>query len=104
MLVSVTERTREIGIRMAVGARGKDILAQFLGESLLLSLVGGALGIGLGVGAAALFERWLGWQTTVSPSMIGLSFGVAAGVGILFGLAPAWKAASLDPIDALRHE
>jgi putative ABC transport system permease protein len=104
MLVSVTERTREIGIRMAVGAKSRDIMAQFLAESLILSLVGGALGIGLGMGAAAAFEKMIGWQTAISSSMIALAVGVACGVGVVFGLAPAWKAAKLDPIDALRHE
>ena len=104
MLVSVTERTREIGIRMAVGAKSRDIMAQFLAESLILSLIGGALGIGLGMGAAAAFEKMIGWQTAISSSMIALAVGVACGVGVIFGLAPAWKAAKLDPIDALRHE
>lgn len=104
MLVSVTERTREIGIRMSVGAKSRHILAQFLAESLILALVGGVLGIGLGMGAASAFEKMMGWQTEVSTSMIALAVGVAGGVGIVFGLAPAWKAANLDPIDALRHE
>jgi putative ABC transport system permease protein len=103
MLVSVTERTREIGIRMAIGARPGDVLAQFLVEALLLAALGGLLGIGLGLGLSALVARLAGWPTVVSSGSIGLSFGFAAAIGIFFGLYPARKAAALNPIDALRH-
>ena len=104
MLVSVTERTREIGIRMAVGARGRDILSQFLVESAFLSLLGGALGILLGVGVSVLISNVAKWPTSVSPSSIALAFGFSAAVGIFFGFYPARKAADQDPIDALRYE
>ncbi len=104
MLVSVTERTREIGIRMAVGARGRDILSQFLVESAFLSLLGGALGILLGVGVSVLISNLAKWPTSVSPSSIALAFGFSAAVGIFFGFYPARKAADQDPIDALRYE
>jgi putative ABC transport system permease protein len=104
MLVTVTERTREIGIRMAVGARGGDILSQFLVESAFLSLVGGALGVALGWGASSLISRLAGWPTTVSPGSIALAFGFSAAVGIFFGFYPARKAALQDPIEALRYE
>jgi len=104
MLVSVTERTREIGIRMAVGARGRDILSQFLVESAFLSLLGGALGILLGVGVSVLISNVAKWPTSVSPSSIALAFGFSAAVGIFFGFYPARKAADQDPIEALRYE
>ena len=104
MLVSVTERTREIGIRMAVGARGRDILAQFLVESSFLSLVGGALGVLLGLVAALLISRLAHWPTIVSPPAVLLAFGFSAAVGIFFGFYPARKAAAQDPIEALRYE
>ncbi|MEO7295849.1 MAG: ABC transporter permease [Candidatus Limnocylindria bacterium] len=104
MLVSVTERTREIGIRMAVDARGKDILAQFLVESAFLSLLGGALGVLLGIGASMLISSLARWPTSVSPQSIVLAFGFSAAVGIFFGFYPARKAADQDPIDALRYE
>ena len=104
MLVSVTERTREIGIRMAVGAKGGDILSQFLVESAFLSLVGGALGVALGWAASSLISRLAGWPTTVSPASIALAFGFSAAVGIFFGFYPARKAALQDPIEALRYE
>jgi len=104
MLVSVTERTREIGIRMAVGAKSADILSQFLVESAFLSLVGGALGVALGWAASSLISRLAGWPTTVSPASIALAFGFSAAVGIFFGFYPARKAAALDPIQALRFE
>ncbi len=104
MLVSVTERTREIGIRMAVGAHGKDILLQFLVESIVLSCLGGVFGILLGVGAAKLVTALTGWNTVISPSAIFLSFAFSAAIGIFFGFYPARKAAALDPIDALRYE
>ncbi|MFZ2491198.1 MAG: ABC transporter permease [Thermoanaerobaculia bacterium] len=104
MLVSVTERTREIGIRMAIGARGRHVLLQFLFEAVTLSVLGGLLGVGLGVGVAKLIGRIAKWPIVVSPDAILLSFAVAATVGIFFGFYPARKAAALDPIDALRYE
>jgi ABC-type antimicrobial peptide transport system permease subunit len=104
MLVSVTERTREIGIRRAVGARGRDIRLQFLVEAIVLSTVGGLIGIGLGVGAAKLLSTYAGWPVLISPASVILSFGVSCIVGILFGFFPAHKAANLNPIEALRHE
>jgi len=104
MLVCVTERTREIGLRMAVGARGRDILTQFLVEALTLSLAGGALGIAAGVGGARAISYFAEWQTLVAPDSIVVAFGVAATIGILFGFYPAHRAARLDPIAALRYE
>ena len=104
MLVSVTERTREIGIRMAIGAKGRHVLIQFLFEAVTLAIVGGLIGVGLGVGASLAVGRVLKWPIVVTPLSIALSFGVAAFVGIFFGFYPARKAARLDPIDALRYE
>jgi ABC-type antimicrobial peptide transport system permease subunit len=104
MLVSVTERTREIGLRMAVGARGRDILRQFLVEAIVLCLTGGAMGIILGHGGSLLVRYLLKWPVETSPSAITLAVFVSAGVGIIFGFYPAWKASRLDPIDALRYE
>jgi putative ABC transport system permease protein len=104
MLVSVTERTREIGIRQSVGARPSDIRWQFLTEALMLSLVGGLIGVVAGVGGAWLFGASGDMRTVVVPSSIGLAFGSAAMVGVFFGFFPANKAAQLDPIEALRHE
>ncbi|MBV5306834.1 MAG: ABC transporter permease [Desulfobulbaceae bacterium] len=104
MLVSVTERTREIGLRMAVGARGRDILRQFLVEAIVLCLAGGAMGIILGHGGSLLVQFLLKWPVETSPSAITLAVFVSAGVGIIFGFYPAWKASRLDPIDALRYE
>jgi putative ABC transport system permease protein len=104
MLVSVTERTREIGIRMAVGATSADVLAQFLIEALVLSLVGGLLGVTLGVVAAGALAYFVNWPLTVSPFIVALAFIVSAGVGIFFGYYPALKASRLDPIDALHYE
>ena len=104
MLVSVTERTREIGLRMAVGARGSDILRQFLTESVVLCMIGGAMGILLGVGASYLVTVFLNWPTESSPGAIVAAVCVSAAVGVVFGFYPAWKAAKLDPIEALRYE
>ena len=104
MLVSVTERTREIGLRMAVGARGSDIMRQFLAESVMLCLAGGAMGIGLGRGTSYLVAKILHWPTLPSLEAIVASVLVSASVGIIFGFYPAWKASRLDPIEALRYE
>jgi putative ABC transport system permease protein len=104
MLVSVTERTREIGLRLAVGARGRDVLLQFLVEAVVLSLVGGTIGIGLGMAISQSLTEFLSWPTSVSPSAVALAFGFAAATGVFFGFYPARKAARLDPIDALRYE
>ena len=104
MLVSVTERTREIGIRMAVGAHGRDILLQFLIEAITLSSLGGVIGIALGVGLAKLLSALAGWPTLVSVTSVVLAFLFSAAVGVFFGYYPAQKASRLDPIDALRYE
>jgi putative ABC transport system permease protein len=104
MLVSVTERTREIGLRMAVGARSRDILWQFLVEAVTLALVGGILGILLGVGGSALIATLAKWSTLITPTSIAVAFGSSAFIGIFFGYFPARKAAYLDPIEALRYE
>jgi len=104
MLVSVTERTREIGIRMAIGAKGRHVLLQFLFEAVTLAVVGGGVGVALGIGASLVIKRFLQWPIVVTPTSVALSFGVAAFVGIFFGFYPARKASRLDPIDALRYE
>ncbi len=104
MLVSVTERTREIGLRMAIGARGRDVLMQFLVEAVVLSLFGGLLGIAMGYGLSAAAEKFLQWPTSIPANAIGMAFGFAAGTGVFFGFYPAKKAAGLDPIEALRFE
>jgi putative ABC transport system permease protein len=104
MLVSVTERTREIGLRMAIGARGRDVLMQFLVEAIVLSLFGGLLGIGMGYALSAAAEEFLQWPTSIPANAIGMAFGFAAGTGVFFGFYPAKKAAGLDPIEALRFE
>ncbi|OLC52309.1 MAG: multidrug ABC transporter substrate-binding protein [Acidobacteria bacterium 13_1_40CM_65_14] len=104
MLVSVTERTREIGLRMAIGARGRDVLLQFLVEAVVLSLFGGGIGIALGFGVAQGVTLWQGWPTAVSSNAVLVAFGFAAMTGVFFGFYPARKAAALDPIDALRFE
>ena len=104
MLVSVTERTREIGIRMAIGAKGRDVLLQFLVEAVVISLLGGGIGIALGFGAADLMTRIMQWPTAVPPNAVAMAFGFAAATGVFFGFYPARKAAKLDPIVALRYE
>jgi putative ABC transport system permease protein len=104
MLVSVTERTREIGIRMAIGARGRHVLLQFLFEAVTLSLFGGLIGVLLGVGVARLFARFANWPMVISPTAIGVAFAVSVSIGVFFGFYPARKASRLDPIDALRYE
>jgi len=104
MLVSVTERTREIGIRMAIGARGRDVLTQFLVESIVMSLLGGLIGLGIGVGGAALLGWYMGWATEVSALTVLVAIGFSGVVGVFFGFYPAKKAAALNPIEALRYE
>ncbi|BBA69039.1 ABC transporter permease [Geobacter sulfurreducens] len=104
MLVSVTERTREIGIRMAIGARQRDILLQFLAEAVLLTLLGGVIGMAIGIGGATLISQFFGWPTMISSKAILLAFAFSGGVGIFFGFYPARKAAGLNPIEALRYE
>jgi putative ABC transport system permease protein len=104
MLVSVTERTREIGLRMAIGAKGRDVLLQFLVEAVTLSLLGGGVGIALGFSIAEGMARWMSWPAKVPPDAVAMAFGFAAATGIFFGFYPAQKAARLDPIDALRFE
>ena len=104
MLVSVTERTREIGIRMAIGAKTWDIRLQFIIEALTLSLIGGVAGIILGISGSELISVFAGWSTVISPLSILLAFGFSGMVGIFFGFYPAYKASLLDPIDALRYE
>ncbi len=104
MMVSVTERTREIGLRMAVGARPRDIMAQFLLEAILLCITGGIIGILLGQLASTIVSAKMGWVTTTSVIAIVYSVSVAGAIGIIFGWYPAWKASRMDPIDALRHE
>ena len=104
MLVSVTERTREIGIRMAVGARPNYVRLQFLTESVALSLMGGLIGVLIGGALAMAVSRVLGWPTLVSGLSVFISFGFATAIGVFFGYYPAHKAAALDPIEALRYE
>ena len=104
MLVSVTERTREIGIRMAIGARSWDIRLQFLLEALLLSIAGGIVGLLLGFAASKAVTVFLKWPTSVSGTAVALAVGFSGFVGIFFGFYPAWKASLLRPIDALRFE
>jgi putative ABC transport system permease protein len=104
MLVSVTERTREIGLRLAIGARGYDVLLQFLVEAVVISLFGGFVGIGFGFGLSDILERTLQWPTSIPSNAIGMAFGFAAATGVFFGFYPARKAARLDPIEALRFE
>ena len=104
MYVSVTERTREIGLRMSIGAKGRDILAQFLIESILISVTGGVIGILVGVGAAVLVNIFAAFPIYIQPWSVFLSFAVCTLTGIFFGWYPAQKAAMLNPIDALRYE
>jgi putative ABC transport system permease protein len=104
MLVSVTERTREIGIRMAIGARGNDVLTQFLVESVVMSLLGGVVGLAAGFGGAALLGHLTGWATSTPLSAVAIAVGFSAAVGVFFGYYPARKAAALNPIQALRYE
>jgi ABC-type antimicrobial peptide transport system permease subunit len=104
MLVSVTERTREIGVRMAVGARTRDVLFQFLIEAVVLSCLGGAIGIAIGVAASRVISVGAGWPVVISPVSIALAVAFAVLVGIGFGFYPAWKASHLNPIEALRYE
>jgi len=104
MLVSVTERTREIGIRMAIGAKSRHVLAQFLLEAVTLSVVGGGIGVALGIGVSRLIARFAGWPVSVDTSSIAIAFGFSALIGIFFGFYPARKASALDPIEALRYE
>ena len=104
MLVSVTERTREIGVRLAVGAKARDILRQFLAEAVALSLVGGLAGIALGITVSEVITKSLGWPVLITGASIAVSFAFSAAVGVFFGWYPARKAASLDPIEALRYE
>jgi putative ABC transport system permease protein len=104
MLVSVTERTREIGIRMAVGARGSDVLVQFLTEAVVLALIGGTIGVLLAVGVSVILNNVANMTTVINPGIVALAFGFSAAIGIFFGYYPARKAARLHPIDALRYE
>jgi putative ABC transport system permease protein len=104
MLVSVTERTREIGIRMAVGARSRDIMLQFLVEAVVMAATGGGIGILLGIGSSELLKFWAHWPTLVSPPIVAIAFLFSGAVGVFFGFYPAKKAAGLDPIEALRYE
>jgi putative ABC transport system permease protein len=104
MLVSVTERTREIGIRMAIGARGSDVLTQFLVESVVMSLLGGIVGLAAGYAGAAVVSRVTGWMTSTPASAVAIAVGFSAAVGVFFGYYPARRAAALNPIQALRHE
>ncbi len=104
MLASVTERTREIGIRRALGAKKRDIIIQFLSETMVLSLVGGVLGLGLGIGMPMLIEMFTDMKIIFTAWSLILSFSISAVVGLVFGLYPAWRAAGMDPIEALRHE
>ena len=104
MLVSVSERTREIGLRLALGARSSDVLRQFLVESTVMSVLGGLIGVSLGFAGASILGRLTGWVTLISPQTVLVSLGFAASVGIFFGFWPSRRAAALDPIEALRYE
>ncbi len=104
MLVSVTERTREIGIRLAIGARGSDVLMQFLVESIVMGILGGVAGLVLGITSAKVLAHFTGWETVISPLVMVVAVGFSGGVGVFFGYYPARKAAALNPIEALRYE
>src|SRR6185436_19373941 len=104
MLVSVSERTREIGLRIAMGAKGRDVLLQFLVEAVTLSVSGGGIGVALGLAFAHGVERWFAWPVSVSTTAVALAAGFSVGVGVFFGFYPAMRASRLDPIDALRFE
>jgi ABC-type antimicrobial peptide transport system permease subunit len=104
MLVSVVERTREIGLRMAVGARRQDIMMQFLMEAVVLATIAGLIGMALGAGSAIIISKTLKWPTLIAPSAIGASFVFSCAVGVFFGFYPALRASRLDPIEALRYE
>jgi putative ABC transport system permease protein len=104
MLVSVTERTREIGIRLAIGARGSDVLTQFLVESIVMSILGGVAGLVLGITCAKVLAHFTGWETVISPVVMVVAVGFSGAVGVFFGYYPAQKAAALNPIEALRYE
>src|SRR5688572_17374361 len=104
MLVSVTERTKEIGLRRALGAKRMDVLRQFVAEALSLSLAGGTMGVVLGIGSAYVLSAVLNWTTAISPVAIAMSFGFSAVVGVVFGYVPARRAAALMPTEALRYE
>ena len=104
MLVSVSERTREIGIRMAIGARPSNVRMQFLTEAIVLSLLGGAIGIGIGAGISKIASSFMPFQAIISMSSVVIATAFSAAVGVFFGFWPAWKASNLDPIVALRSE
>jgi putative ABC transport system permease protein len=104
MLVSVTERTKEIGLRLAVGARRRDVLLQFLVEAMVMSLIGGVIGVGIGIVTARTLTAVLDWPTELSALTLVSAFAIAASVGIVFGYYPARRASRLDPIDSLRYE
>jgi putative ABC transport system permease protein len=104
MLATVTERTREIGIRRALGAKRRHIVSQFLVETVVLSVGGGAMGVLLGLLIPVLVEHFADMRTIVTPAAPVLAFGISAGIGVLFGIYPAWRAANMDPVEALRHE
>jgi putative ABC transport system permease protein len=104
MLVSVTERTREIGIRMAIGARGSDVLTQFLVESIVMGILGGVVGLLIGYAGAKVLGHFTGWETVISPIIMIIAVGFSGAVGVFFGYYPARKAAALNPIQALRYE
>jgi putative ABC transport system permease protein len=104
MLVSVTERTREIGIRLALGARGSDVLMQFLVESIVMGVLGGMGGLFVGITSAKVLAHFTGWETAISPLVMIIAVGFSGAVGVFFGYYPAQKAAALHPIEALRYE